>query len=270
MYRRWYGKRFSRIIIPYLVGAIPFYIWFCIYHHYGLFRFFYHLSGASFWFEREGFWYVDLLIPLYILTPVMALFIEWKKQTRLFVTLLMIGLCFIFCLVPDTFGNATLHEIISNVKFVTCRLPGYIWGYYMGEYVMKKKSIVLFIFSICVFYIAFAKIPLIDKLYRGWLLAIILLVFFGVVIHFLKYVKNMKSLTWLGERTLELYLANCILHPFLFSFSFKIGNVDLSRGNLFYYFLVVVLGFPLAELIRKASAKIRNFCQHKSYERGVE
>ncbi len=206
-------------------------------------------------------WYVDLLIPLYLLTPAMAAIIDRKTKARIILTAALMCVCFILSIIPITAfpDNSVLYSVLSNIQGVLCRVPGYILGYYMGKQVMEKKSISWFVLPVCfAVFIVLSKMPLIQKVYRDWLLGIAMIPVFCALISVTEKTKIQKALKWLGERSLELYLANCILLPFLFSFSYKIGSIDLSAGNYFYYFLVVVIGFPLAELIRCASEKIRS------------
>lgn len=90
----------------------------------------------------------------------------------------------------------------------------------------------------------------------GWILAVVLMLVLCIGIKIIKNTKIMRLFKWLGDRSLEMYLANCVLVPLLFTFSWKFGNIDLSRGNYFYYFMVIVLNIPLAQLIHMVSKKI--------------
>ena len=258
----WYKTRFVRVVIPYLVAAIPFYIWFVWYNHYGIDRFFFHISGLSFWAEHEGMWYVDLLIPLYIITPFIAKLIDGSKY-RIIPTILLILFCLITSIIP--IGNyislnAGTQAVIESIQTVLCRVSGYILGYYCGKYVKEKKtvSVIVPLVSI-VAYFVFGKTPL----FNGWLLAIFLMAVLCLFLHFISKMRIIGLCRWLGERSLELYLANCILVPLLFSFTWKFGNIDLSYGNYFYYFMVLALELPLAQLIYLLSKKAKTLFGRK-------
>ena len=257
----WFKRRFSRIIIPYLIAAIPFYIWFCITNHYGLSRYFYHLSSLSFWVEHEGMWFVDLLMPLYLVSPVMAFFIEKVGKNRWVPTMLLITICFLWSVVSfaDDLRGKVAYDVFSNIQYVACRVPMYVLGYFTGKYVMENKRLNGFVLISCMT-LVYMVIKLFwgDSAYCGWFWGLIMMSVFCGVIHLIKRAKLRKILIWLGKRSLEIYLANCILVPFLFSFSYKFGSVDLTKGNFFYYFLVIVIGFPLAEVIHCLSDRIRN------------
>lgn len=113
---QWYKKRFVRVIVPYLIAAIPFYIWFCIYNNYGVGRFFYHLSGLSFWGEHEGMWYIDLLIPLYLVTPLIGRFID-KAKYRLFPASIWICLILVISAAPmsNLIHEPSVQTVVINI-----------------------------------------------------------------------------------------------------------------------------------------------------------
>lgn len=256
----WFRRRFSRLLIPYLVAAIPFYIWFCLSNHYGISRYFYHLSSLSFWVEHEGMWFVDLLIPLYLVSPVIVFFIEKNGKNRWIPTILLITICFATSVVSiSEFKHETVvYNLFSNLQYVLSRVPMYILGLFAGKYVMEDKRVssLLLPIGLVVVYII-AKFIGGDIMYYGWFWGLIMMFGFCILIHLLKKSRIRTAFVWLGKRSLEIYLANFLV-PLLFSFTFKFGSVDLTRGNYFYYILVVVMGFPLAEVIRFLSDKIRN------------
>lgn len=146
----WYKKRVSRVVLPYLVAAIPFYIWFCAYNNYGIARFFYHVSGLSFWGEHEGMWYVDLIVPLYFATPVIASMID-KTRRRGVVTAGFITFCFAFSILQfgTILGNSSFVGVLSNIQMVIKRVPSYILGYYFGNLVINKKKVSWLILPTC-------------------------------------------------------------------------------------------------------------------------
>ena len=208
----WYKKRFIRVIVPYLIAAIPFYIWFCIYNNYGVGRFFYHLSGLSFWGEHEGMWYVDLLIPLYLVTPLIGKIIDSAKHRIIPTAIIMCAALVISALPISNFVNSFGAEaVISNVQSVLCRVAGYVFGYFCGAYVREKKHIsCLIIPASLVVFLLFQKLPYINRVFNGWILAVFLMLVLCVGIKIIKNTKIMPVLKWLGDRSLEMYLANCI------------------------------------------------------------
>jgi surface polysaccharide O-acyltransferase-like enzyme len=80
---RWYARRFMRIIIPYLIIYVPYYLWRCIANQYSIWRFFYYISTLGYWMEHDGAWFLALLIPLYLISPFLYKFLKnrsaWEK-----------------------------------------------------------------------------------------------------------------------------------------------------------------------------------------------
>lgn len=255
----WYKKRITRVVVPYLLAAIPFYIWFTVYNGYSVGRFFYHASTLSFWGEHEGMWYVDLLIPLYLITPTIALAID-RYKNRLIPTVVLMVFFLALPIIPISTetANTVPGVVFSNIQSVSGRIAGYILGYYCGSLVKDKRKIsYLALLALLIgFFAIFMYLP-IKNLYSGWLLALFMMFFFCLTVRILKKTKISIALKWLGERSLELYLANCILVPLLYPFSWKIGSLDLSKGNYFYYAMVVILNFPLAEIIHLIDTRLK-------------
>lgn len=89
-----YKRRFTRVVIPYLVIAGIWYgIKYLIIDFYPI-NFLYELSTLSFWFEHRGAWYVAMLIPVYLCYPFYYKLIE-RKQRGLRTTVFC-GCVFIF------------------------------------------------------------------------------------------------------------------------------------------------------------------------------
>lgn len=136
----------------------------------------------------------------------------------------------------------------------------YILGYYSGYYVKKGEKVRSSFLIILL--LIFAGNILVSHIFSGIYIyipfSIFLLFSFCIILRFLNNKGiSINILKKCGELSLELYLANCILVPLLFSFEYKIGNVDLSYGNYFYYLLVIIMNFPLAFVIHIISEKIK-------------
>lgn len=67
----WYKRRYKRILIPYLIIATPFFLYITLLHNENVWYFIKLLSTFSFWIDHKGAWYIALLIPLYLVSPLM-------------------------------------------------------------------------------------------------------------------------------------------------------------------------------------------------------
>lgn len=122
---QWYKKRFSRILIPYLIISFVYYIYYCMVNNLGIVDFFLYLSTIGFWLDHIGAWFVALLLPLYALTPLYdRLYAKTEYQGAL--TLCSIVLIAVLCTIK------TDSEILNNIVFAASRVPGFLIGYYLG------------------------------------------------------------------------------------------------------------------------------------------
>ena len=70
--RCWYVDHYKRIMIPYLIVTIPWWVYYAISRQIGFGGFLLNLSTIGYWFLHYGAWYVALLVPVYLLTPPQA------------------------------------------------------------------------------------------------------------------------------------------------------------------------------------------------------
>lgn len=69
--KKWYKNRYSRILIPYFVIIIPLKI--IVLYLYGgdIVETILDISTVNFWLNHRGTWFIAMLIPLYISTPLL-------------------------------------------------------------------------------------------------------------------------------------------------------------------------------------------------------
>ena len=76
----WYKRRYLRILVPFQLFAIPYYLFRMIVDRDGWLHFFGNLTTFSFWTRHEGAWFVAMLIPLYLLAPLIAKIIDIQNH----------------------------------------------------------------------------------------------------------------------------------------------------------------------------------------------
>ena len=67
-YISWYKKRYIRLFVPYLLLAMPFYVYFIILKNEGFIRFVFVLSTFEYWVSGRGTWFISVLVILYFPT----------------------------------------------------------------------------------------------------------------------------------------------------------------------------------------------------------
>ena len=137
-----YKRRLMRLYIPFLLIALPFYLFFWLSGKETFVDFLLKESGLAFFVNGSGlFWYIAISILMYILAPLIFKLIKWNRLGSLSI---MISLGILFCymlyvLSPDYFN----HTKIGYEK-------GYMFavGMYLGFLSLNNKRLDLRYFLI--------------------------------------------------------------------------------------------------------------------------
>lgn len=243
-----YKKRFTRVIIPYvlIVGlwyAIKYLV--CLNEPIG---FFYELTTLSFWIEHSGAWYVAMLIPVYVFFPYYYMWVE--RGNRLIRTSIAFSVILILSILLSVF-NGSLYKHLSGVL---CSFMIVILGNYIGKSVKEKsfKGRALATFAILLFV---AKMFVKPYILSEWLnsfsyafLGIAFSIVGAEVLDKLKCGVINDILSFLGKHSLELYLTNLIWIQF-FQF-FGIEKV-FSNNGIIVYLIIIVLGLISSVFFKK-------------------
>ena len=130
-------KRFKRVLPTALLIAV---IFFSLLYVFGKqdTDFFHYLSRITFtyffWTGERVFWFVSLILVMYLLFPLMYKAIErfrWRGAVAMILGVLAIN----FLLM------AVVPYYYSMTEIALCRIPIFIFGIWMGKFVMEKREI---------------------------------------------------------------------------------------------------------------------------------
>lgn len=132
--RAFYHKRAVRIGVPFLCLSVPYFL----YADFFMFassratftRFALDCSSLSYWIFHTGAWYVSMLVPLYLATPLWASF-ERQFSQKAFPA--FIGVALSLVLYFTMTGLPALDPVAANVAFVAKRLPSFFVGFWIGS-----------------------------------------------------------------------------------------------------------------------------------------
>ena len=131
--RSFYQRRFVRVGIPYLCISVPYYLAadFLLFadSRGTMSRFLLDITSLAYWFFHTGAWYVSALLPVYLLTPLLAKAIGASRH-RWSVPIICILVCCLISLVTPVVDD----RFMSNVANVVRRLPSFFVGYLVGSY----------------------------------------------------------------------------------------------------------------------------------------
>lgn len=241
--KKWYYHRYTRILIPYLIFSVPYYIFRWYIDNDSVWHFLENITTLSFWIRHKGAWFVALLLPLYLFTPLIAKFIDKTKNTRLGKTIILCIIIVIASLLPSE------DAVINNIQWCFHSVPSFILGYWFGEYVYDGRRINIFyaffvVIALCLLYVIFMYI----HLPKDYLIMIPIIAAVAVLLNFERIFALKATLGFMGGVSLESYLTNIYLPRVLQ----KLGCTEMLNivdpYNYLFYFIVISVGILLAYL----------------------
>lgn len=260
---QFYLKRVNRVLLPYMIMGLPFFLLSLITDNISLSTFLLKLTSLYFWFGgNDGMWYISMSVALYFLFPIVYrfLFIKQKEQVILAKTLLVIITCVganfvLLDLAPHYFSmvqigvtKAPMFFIGMLVGWYSCLGRSMSWKHIVGAILLsltillKKKSDVF--------------IPYYEMVYRLIMmpLACLALGYFNT--------KCLKTiLLWFGRYSLEIYVLQMLIIG-VAQKALILMNCPLNLIPALHTLLtfVIVMGFctPIHNCIDKIIKKIEN------------
>ena len=257
-WKGYYRRRLERVLIPYLIVGVPYYLWNCLCEASGSpvkrgVLFLANLSSASFWLRgTQTTWYVYAIILFYFLFPLLLSFI--KKRSRTEQLALLAGLaCFSFL--------SAYTPILKNSVIVWARLPIFAAGIMAGEAggqtgrssLTKLQTVAALAFAFLLGAIAsFSELSetfTIPTVFR-------FLLYFPLTLLVMTLLSanpprtRARALEWLGGLSLELYLVHItLLHPLKYY-----GIMDAV--GYWLYLLLPAVSAAAAWLVKKIEEMI--------------
>lgn len=122
----YFKKRYLRLGIPYFLITTPFIITYLLMGVYSIPDALLSFTTFDFWLEHKGAWFIAMLIPLYLLSPVFFNLLSGKKKWWMLI--ILSGCIVVLCNIP------TENSVLSNIQFAFQRVPSYLVGMAIGEY----------------------------------------------------------------------------------------------------------------------------------------
>lgn len=209
--KRFYKKRFVRVIIPYLIIAIPFFIWKSIeeFSSMRIAHFLYDISGLSFWLEGcQNAWFVHAIIAFYILTPLLFKTTIHRLQYSIVFLILLYFLNIIAYYYVPVYKHSSIAWMRLPIFYIGIMLAFYRPNF---EFTNKKCSYAIFI-VLGIGFLLF--IPSTLKGFYCWLMYgfIVIPLLWVIAISFEKIPDCIKdSFSFIGKISLEVYICHIML-----------------------------------------------------------
>ncbi|MDE5758532.1 MAG: acyltransferase family protein [Allobaculum sp.] len=231
----WYKKRLMRIMPIYLLLATVYYMLTGIRdHNLTLSSLAASVSTYHYWMGGSGFWYIAVLIPLYFISPLYYKCLNKLKYKFIFTVFISSSILLIPIL-----GIKSISIFARCVPFFI----GFYFGYVIktGESIGWGKIIFSIVSAICIIKLLFP-----DNTYYEWLFIFPLILFLPSLFQRNKTIS--KGSTWLGKRSLEIYLCNGILMVAVSFIDWSRFPIVFHYGNYFRYSIVIAMCIILADL----------------------
>lgn len=249
----YYRRRFSRVVLPYFIVGIPYFLWNSIAEHTGsalsgVLLFVANITSANFWLRgTQTVWFVYAIIAFYLLFPLIYRFVRKSAGTR----------CVLLVVVMALFAVATYYTpILKNSMIVWSRLPIFTIGVIAGKHAAKiripdgKKWVAVILSAVVVLALGFwisnneifgqGHIPQVYRLLLYVPMTLALLVIVSALPG-----QRFPLFSWLGGLSLEIYLVHItLLHPIKFY-----GMMDAV--GYWLYLILPVMAIPIAFLVGK-------------------
>lgn len=245
----WYSKRYKRFLVPYLMIAIPCYSIIALQEHDSFTNFILNVSTISYWLYHKGAWYIAMLFPLYLLTPLIIRLMSGKYRGGYFVILTII------CLFSTQLYSSD-EGIINNIIFVVRRLPSFFLGIIIAPYAVEHKKFQFsYIVAILVLCTTISAAMYLKNL-PFEMFAIVPIIFFSIVLLHLhsmvmKYCN--QALASVGKISLESYIFNILLPIILSKIQWDLIYPGINHGNYLMYSFTIIFGLGLSYVISNFS-----------------
>lgn len=258
---QFYTRRFTRILIPYFLIAIPALCWNdFLFDKTGVKAFFSDLSFYSF-FTRgmSWFWYILLICFCYLIFPFIFRAIdkapdEESEQMRI------INLFTFFTMITFVIRLSN-KELFDNTNLALLRIPFFCLGCFIGKYSYEKRSIsggTYGLMLLSLFAIQFRKgSKIIFARYSAAFLNISACILIAILFSKLKHFEKIhnwikKFFEWFGKYSLELYLAHVTVRGVMRDYGHP---TCYGRNEL----IMVAISIVLALIVNQLTKWIEHF-----------
>lgn len=127
---QFYSKRFKRVLIPYLIFGLVYWIVndFVIYH-YDFVRFINDFLLITVWTEGvRRFWFISFILILYIVFPLFFKLLDTTVKLRGAIFALLLAVTLTACGLTEAFAP----DVYGNIELAICRVPIFLVGVYYG------------------------------------------------------------------------------------------------------------------------------------------
>lgn len=277
-----YVKRLVRVYVPYLLMTLPYILYYFLNKEIAVEKqidlplMIKAILTVNFWTGESSpidFWYVSLILVLYLLYPLIFLFLFRPVKGKMsqgkaeFIRFLILTLFTIGVAVLIAYCFKDAYAILSRAL---SRITAFVIGCYIGKLVKEKKkfSIIFLILSVAIFVGAYymyvgetAILKGIWARYYGSLTGIALVFIFSQLFIPLSYFKLDKILGFFGKFSLEIYIMSIIGRKIYYISGYYMTDhavrwyLIYMAGAILAAYLVSLIEIPISKLLLRYQTK---------------
>lgn len=245
----YFKRRFSRLMIPYLLISLPFCLFYLLVGRDNLLDTMYCLTTLEYWLFHKGAWFVAFMIPIYMISPVLYKICDGTNKSWIYMAILIFITTYLSSI-------PSLHTVVSNIQSALLRMPSYLIGMAIAPYCMNKKTInVIWVIILVFCYFVFTALHI--RQYAIWAIIPIIMYMSVLLVKLLSRIQIVNAfVTLMGNISLESYLTNIYLNSL---FVFLVPSYIYSPiffGRYLEYALVIIFGILMAYVYKILSGKI--------------
>lgn len=242
-----YKRRFMRMILPFMIMSLPYFLFRLCFEGISIWQFFGYLTTLAYWTEGNycGMWYVAVSVVLYLLCPLLYPLFFCRKSFAQATSCLMVLLLFSVSFNHFLYANANdYYQLFFNgLERYFMFFIGIYCGYLSRAEIWQKRiGICLVAALLPLAYILTCYSPEYDYLTAAARRLVITMPLVSVLFALLDKTKMgqpaLKVANWLGAYTFELYILHLLFYCFLASEAVGFG---LSAGMNISISIVVAL-----------------------------
>ena len=197
------------------------------------------ISTINYWLNHRSAWFIAMLIPLYAITPLHDYICKKVKNPLLFNLYVICSILVISC-IPNTVDSSTLHRLIDNVLQAFFHLPAFFVGFMIAPLAKNGKEVSWVWMSV----VPITVVILLKVLGIGYWPGFLFLPFTGILCIVFRYCGRivMGIFNFFGNISLESYLMNGAVGPWIIAYLPMIYESSVNKGNYLHYGLVMIFG----------------------------
>jgi peptidoglycan/LPS O-acetylase OafA/YrhL len=268
-----YRRRARRVLWPYFIITIGYWIYVDFYQIHSAAQFVLDITQVSLWTENmQRIWYVGLVIPLYILFPlIFRLYFGGTARADASSGHKAAWLVIIMSVAINYLLQMAAEEWYSHLNIAVARIPIFLYGVLAGHYVAQSKNISSGEWMALLVGLALSAASLgsdVGFLFERLQLGVVALVVCAVCCLFFEHIKRRRAyapivrcLRFIGAYSFELYLTHICIRRIALDFGvdeFVLDNFGDDKGLLFYALVLIlsVVATALFAQIEKLPGKI--------------